>query len=226
MVSWSTGPCRPSEHRSTRSPGSNRSSVGPHEDVFERADRHGQHVAVGHGAQALFAEAELGAQLIGEILVVGKLAQLAAAIQVGAAIAHVGDDHFGAVPHRHHDGGAHAVALGAHFRRLDHLAIGGADRLLHHLFTGEPGLGRRHVFPDCAHRDRRAHFAATLSAHAVGEDGDGERLLDMEGVLVVLALPSAMRGAVREHHRLPSRTTPGSTRSRRCRSRSFSMLRL
>jgi len=33
-------------------------------------------------------------------------------VEIGAAVADVGDHQIGAVPQGHHDGGAHAVALG------------------------------------------------------------------------------------------------------------------
>jgi len=51
--------------------------VGAHQDVVEAADCHGEHVSIGHVAHALFAEAELGTQFVGEILIVGELAEFA-----------------------------------------------------------------------------------------------------------------------------------------------------
>src|SRR6476620_4068233 len=98
--------------------------MGAHQHVVEASYGHGEHVAVGHVAHALFTETEFSAQFVGEVLVVGELAQHARTVQVGAAIAHVGDHQIPAIPQRHDDGGPHALTLGPHPGGIDYLLVG------------------------------------------------------------------------------------------------------
>src|SRR6185369_15642604 len=121
--------------------------------------------------------------------------------EVGAAVAHVGEEGVVVLQEQRDDRGAHpgqprvllGLAVDGDAGSLDR----GADRLgdgrvlqrgprVEGGPLGGPGLAQLPV--DGLHRDARGGAAAGVSAHAVGDDEQLQILVDEEAVLVVVAL--------------------------------------
>ena len=115
--------------------------------------------------------------------------ELALVQQIGAGVAHLGDDQALALQHGGGHGGAHALAappfVGGAYDGAVRLLNGASERL---------GVGmRRSALGQHVHGDFRGHFAGGVTAHAVGDGEQGRRY--HEAVLVMVAQAADVRAA-------------------------------
>ena len=196
-------PHAPSLQRKTRSPGLGGELEEVGLLVADAVEGLEDEVAVRVGPRLLLGDPALVDERLDEGVVVGELAQLAAAVEVGAAVADVTEPEAGAVEERDGGGGGGAVEGGV---LLDQL--------------GDPVVGAVHGTGDLAedvvvrllvelaqrlHGRARGEVTADRAAHAVADRQQPRT--GVAAVLVLAAHPADVgdRGVVEVHHFRSSR---------------------
>ena len=161
-------------------------------DALLRAERAGDHVAVGVGLGLLAGDAAAAHQLGDHRVVLGHLAQRLVAPQVRARVADVHHVEPAVVEHRGGEGGAHPGLVRVVAGEAPDRAVGPLDGAADVALVDGP-----HQPADRVHRHLGGHLAGLRAAHPVG---DHEHPGAGEGpVLVVVADPAGV-GEVRDLH--------------------------
>jgi hypothetical protein len=186
MSSSSTTPLSPSEQSSSWSPGLELERHGVDIDVVGHADGARDHRALRMAGRLLAGDLPFVDQVLHERVVIGQLAEVTVAQQVGPGVADVGDVQPTTLDERGGQRGPHAAVVGVLDRELRHPVVGGHDGVA----QGRDGRGI--VLEDAAvelldglERRRRRHLTGEMAAHAVGDRVHA--VPDQQGVLVPFA---------------------------------------
>jgi hypothetical protein len=193
-------------------------------DPFIDADGARDGVLVCHLLDLVARELAALDELVENGVVLGELLHLSAAHHVDAAVAHVPDEALVADDEQGRERRAHAPlllvalclfvdararALHGELEQVQDVAIGDlGGALCAGLVVVDELLLLLHLFVDRAYGEGARHFTGGVPSHSVGDDEEGELLVDEVIVLVVVAYASHVSGGEKVNVLLQAHAAP------------------